>query len=134
MPKHNYQKDYKTWMGVKAGIHNENTIRSIKEGDVWWAAVGENVGTEIDGKNSRYSRPVVILRKHNNLTFTAVPLTSKKHTGTWYQDFIFQDKTQTAVLVQTRVMSVARPYTRIGRLSKGDLNKIKEAYIDLIRK
>lgn len=120
-------------MGVKAYINNSNAIRSIKDGDVWWAAVGENVGVEIDGKNSRYSRPIVILKKLNNLISIAVPLTTKEHNGTWYQKFTFQGKTQTAVLSQTRPISTARLYTRIGRLSRGDLRNLRSAYIRLFQ-
>ncbi|MBR2998318.1 type II toxin-antitoxin system PemK/MazF family toxin [Candidatus Saccharibacteria bacterium] len=126
-------KTYKQWMGVKAYINNSNAIRSIKDGDVWWAAVGENVGVEIDGKNSRYSRPIVILKKLNNLISIAVPLTTKEHNGTWYQKFTFQGKTQTAVLSQTRPISTARLYTRIGRLSRGDLRNLRSAYIRLFQ-
>ena len=77
-------KNYKQWMGRKTFINNKGVRRSFKEGDVWWAAVGENVGVEMDGKSKKYSRPVVILRKHSSLFFTAVPLSTQMHTGTWY--------------------------------------------------
>lgn len=44
---------------------------------MWWCAVGENVGVEIDGKSEKYSRPVIVLKKHTNRCFTGVPLTSQ---------------------------------------------------------
>ena len=37
MPKNNYQKDYREWMGVKAKIHNTDNFRKVNEGDVFWA-------------------------------------------------------------------------------------------------
>lgn len=125
-------KNYKQWMSKKSVINNKGVIRSFREGDVWWGAIGENVGVEIDGKSKRYSRPIVILKKHSRLLFMAVPLTSKQHNGTWYVPFIFQNKHQTAVLVQTKPMDVTRLYERIGKLSNADYQRIKEAYLKLL--
>lgn len=125
------EKDYKDWMGRKKLINNQGVMRSFKEGDVWWAALGENVGVEIDGKSAKYSRPIVILKKHSNLFFTAIPLTSQHHVGTWYRQFMFQGKIETAVLVQAKPMDVTRLYERMGELSKADYRKIKDAYLAL---
>jgi len=125
-------KDYKDWMRVKTLINNEAPIRSIKEGDVWWAAMGENVGVELDGKNEKYSRPVVVLKKHGKFCFTGVPLTSREHDGSWYVSFEFQMKKQTAVLLQTKLFDVRRLYERIGRVPNSDLKMILEHYIGLL--
>lgn len=127
----NVEKDYKKWMGVKAGINNVEPIRRVKTGEIWWAAVGENVGVEIDGKSEKYSRPVLVLKKHNSLCFTGIPLTSKIHRGTWYVNFEFRGKTQTAVLIQAKLVSNSRLYERIGEVSKGDYKRIRDRYIDL---
>ena len=117
-------KNYRQWMDAKSFINNKGIRRSFKEGDIWWAAVGENVGVEIDGKSKKYSRPILILKKHSNLFFTAVPLSTQIHTGTWYVQFVFREKIQTAVVVQSKPMDVSRLYERIGEVSKGDYNKI----------
>lgn len=127
-------KNYKKWMGVKATLNNKEEIRKINEGDVVWAAVGENIGTEIDGKSEKYSRPVIVLRKHSERCFTGIPLTSRPHKGSWYANFVFQDKEQTAVLVQTRLFDTARVYSWIGKLSNKDYDYISRRYIKLIRK
>ena len=126
-------KDYKKWMGKKSFINNKNPIRPFHQGEIWWAAVGENVGVEIDGKSEKYSRPIVVLRKHSNLFFTAIPLTSRRHEGSWYVDFIFQNKIQTAVLVQAKSMDATRLYERIGKLSKSDYEKIRDKYLGLFK-
>ena len=44
------EKHFNEWIVVKTFLHNKATIRDIKEGDVYWCAVGENVGVEINGK------------------------------------------------------------------------------------
>lgn len=92
-------KNYSEWMGIKSQINNNAPKRAFKEGEVWWSAVGENIGVEIDGKSKKYSRPVLIFKKHSSLFFTGIPLTSQSHDGSWYAKFEFQGKTEFAVLV-----------------------------------
>ena len=125
-------KNYQKWMCLKTRINNSAPIRSIKEGDIWWVAVGENVGVEIDGKNEKYSRPVIVLKKHGRLCFTGVPLTSQCHDGSWYISFEFQNKIQTAILIQTRLFDTRRLYERIGRMSRNDLKIVLDSYIRLL--
>lgn len=125
-------KNFSEWMRVKKRIDKENKIRTIKEGDVWWSSVGENVGNEICGKGNEYVRPVLVFRKLNRTTFWAIPLTSKMHKGTWYAHFEFNHKTQVAVVSQIRNMSVARLKRKVGQLSKGDYEKIFSAFEGLV--
>ena len=127
-------KDYKAWMKVKSIINNGDKCQRINEGDVVWTAIGENVGVEIDGKSEKYSRPVVVLKKHTGRCFTGIPLTSKSRVGTWYANFRFQGKDETAVLLQAKLFDTARVYSRIGRLSNADYKTILNKYIDLILK
>ena len=125
-------KNYKKWMGVKSKINNGGKIRRVNEGDVVWVAVGENVGVEIDGKSEKYSRPVIVLKKHSTQCFTGIPLTSQLHKGTWYTNFEFQGKEQTAVLVQTKLMDTRRVYSRMGELSRADYRKVFKSYIEFL--
>src|SRR5882762_10483545 len=53
------------------------------EGDIWWVHLGVNVGYEIDGKSSDFSRPVIILRKYNQYSFLALPLTTNARPNKW---------------------------------------------------
>ena len=88
---------------------------------------------KIDGQNDRFSRPVIVLRKHSERCFTGIPLTSKRHKGSWYVSFVFQNRIQTAVLVQARLMDAARVYSRMGELSKKDYMLILKAYVSFIK-
>ncbi len=60
-----------------------------------------------------------------------IPLTSQKHEGPWYTQFMFSNKNQYAALAQARVMSVYRLYDKIGTLAISDLNKIRTDFINL---
>lgn len=51
-------------------------IPKITEGEVWWVAIGENVGVEINGKSRYFSRPVIVFRKLSHLGFMGIPLST----------------------------------------------------------
>ena len=124
-------KRFDEWNRVKQSLHRLAKLPRISEGDVYWCGFGENVGVEINGKNSAFSRPVVVLRKLSQYSFLGVPLTSQKHIGTWYVNFDFLHKKEYAVLSQVRVLSVSRLYDKIGHLSANDLFKIRKGFDNL---
>ena len=124
-------KKFFEWIEIKEDIHFEGVERSIREGEVWWCALGENVGVEINGKNEEFSRPVVIMKKLSKYGFMGVPLTSQKHKGSWYVPFTFKNWREYAVLAQARVMSVYRLYDKMGTLPMSDLEKIRRGFVRL---
>lgn len=122
------EKRFKEWIEVKEAKHFENVSRTINEGEVWWCAVGENVGIEINGKSDTFARPVLILKKLSRQGFLGVPLTSQKHTGSWYAEFEFKDKRQYAALCQIRVLSTSRLYKKMGMVPKSDLEIVQNGF------
>lgn len=124
-------KRFDEWIILKSRIHFGNTARTIREGEIWWCALGENVGIEINGKSDTFARPVLILRKLSNQGFLGVPLTSQKHEGSWYAKFEFKNKIQYAALCQIRVFSTSRLYKKIGMVPTTDLNIVRDAFKNL---
>ena len=118
------------WLPVKENKHNVSfqKIPKVTDGEIWWAAVGENVGIEINGKSEYFSRPVLVFRKLSHLGFMGVPLTTQEHDGSWYVDFVFQGKKIYAAISQARVFSTARIYSRIGQIAEDDMAKIKDGF------
>lgn len=45
------EKHWQDWILLKATRHDANQVRTITEGEIWWCAVGENIGIEINGKS-----------------------------------------------------------------------------------
>lgn len=125
--------DFDDWIGVKRKVHVSNKVPTINEGEIWWCAMGRNVGVEINGKSTRFSRPVLILKKLSKQGFLGVPLTSQDKTGSWYVSFIFQDKKQTAALCQIRVLSASRLYNNMGTVPETDFSLVKNAFLKLYR-
>lgn len=121
-------KRFGDWVELKEDLHNVGRVPAVKDGEVWWCAMGENVGVEINGKSSTFARPVLIFKRLSRYGFMGVPLTSQAHEGSWYVPFVFQEKDQIAVLAQARVMSVSRLYRRMGTLPNSDLELIKDGF------
>jgi mRNA interferase MazF len=48
----------------------------FREGEVWWVRLGKNIGYEANGKSREFTRPVIILKKYNQYSFLALPLTT----------------------------------------------------------
>ena len=124
------------WNVAKEDFHflSENKIQRVRNGEIWWVGIGENVGVEINGKSEYFSRPVLVLKKLSRYGFMGVPLTSQPHKGSWYVPFRFQERVEIAVLSQVRVFSVTRLYRRIGQVPDSDLEKVREGFLNLYSK
>ena len=79
------EKDFDRWNKVKKAINATGKVGRLyfHEGDIWWVHLGVNVGYEIDGKSSDFSRPVIILRKYNQYSFLALSLTTNARPNTF---------------------------------------------------
>jgi mRNA interferase MazF len=79
------QKDFDRWNKLKKAINasHENERVYFHEGDIWWARVGVNIGFQIDGKHRQFARPVIVLKKYNQYSFLALPLTTAVHSNRW---------------------------------------------------
>jgi len=127
------EKRFDEWIDLKSDLHKLKFIRSIHEGEVWWCAMGENVGVEINGKNAAFARPAIILKKFGRLGFMAIPLTSQPHEGSWYAHFRFQGKDEWAVLSQARFLSISRIFRRMGAVDDEDWRLIKRGFLELYK-
>lgn len=55
--------EFSKWNDVKTSLELNARKPKISQGQIWWTGVGKNVGSEINGKNERFSRPVLIYKK-----------------------------------------------------------------------
>lgn len=125
------REQFKIWIGLKESLHNMGRLRTIHEGDIWWCAMGENIGIEINGKNEVFSCSVLVFKRLSRYGFMDIPLTSQHHIGNWYVPFVFKDRLEVAVLAQARVMSVARLYKRMGTIPDSDFETVRQGFAKL---
>ena len=120
-------KNYHLWMKVKARLHNEVVeYAPYREGEVYWFCIGDNIGTEEDGKNEVFSRPVVIVRGFSRTLVWGVPLSHTKNTGPYYHEFEFKGEISNALLSQLRSFDLARATSDcIGVVKRKELSVIR---------
>lgn len=124
------QKDFDGWGVQKQKIHFEGEAPFCHEREVWWCALGTNVGFEQDGTGKNYDRPVVILKGFNKHVFFCVALTGRKREGAFYLYLgSIEDRDSSAVLSQVRLCDSKRLVRKIGTLDEGVFQKLQKALI-----
>ncbi len=97
------EKDFDQWNEKKKTINFYTNFPLFQVGQLWWAYLGKNIATEIDGKGENYSRPVIIIQKVYTDACLVIPLTSSCRTGDYYVSFEDNNgREQCACLAQTR--------------------------------
>lgn len=122
-------KRFLDWIQLKEQLHLiDKRSPLVRERDIWWMSFGENIGSEINGKNKLFSRPGLIIKKLSHGFFMVAPTTTQPHEGTWYVKISYADKNMWACLHQIRTIDYRRLSSQIGQLDMGDFATVKEAF------
>ena len=124
-------KDFDNWNIIKKKTEDKNRP-NIKTGEIYWCRFGINIGTEYDGKNDKFLRPVIIIKKYSNETILILPLTTKLHTGDWYFNINIKNIPAQIVLNQSKTIDSKRLENKILSLPKNKLKEIINAFTGLI--
>lgn len=129
-----YLKDFDTWNVKKKRVNsrNEDSV-FVQPREVWWTAVGVNVGTEIDGKHGNFERPVLIFRKLGRKQFLGVPLTSRPNRGPLFVRVSYGDEYGFACLSQLKTFSHKRLLRKMGVMKQRDYKTVVEKMVSLCR-
>jgi mRNA interferase MazF len=131
------QKDFDTWNDKKKKINDDPNHRVFFHNrELWFAYLGANVGFEQDGRGADFLRPVLVLRKFNNVIFWALPLTKtwKPH-NPYYACFHYVAfpeiesaplLSSTAILSQLRLVDARRLRYKIGTVHADEFGTLKE--------
>jgi mRNA interferase MazF len=125
-------KRFLEWMGLKEKLHRNNAVPPlVRERDLWWISLGENIGSEINGKSRLFSRPGLILKKLSHSLFLIAPTTSQPREGTWYVKIVQEGKSMRVCLHQIRVVDYRRLSNRLGVMDEEDFKRCKGAFLKL---
>ncbi len=122
------------WTKKKLEHHCLEKEIYFREKEVWWVALGKNIGFEVDGKHYLFERPVLILKKYSKDMCFILPLTSKiKPDNPWYQILInISGGISSINLSQGRTISRKRFLRKMGVMDKKEyeivLRKFKEQF------
>lgn len=126
-------KNFDQWNTLKKCLDAENTIPFFKEREVWWGSIGINIGHEENGKNEKFNRPILILKKFNNRLFWGIPLTKQLKKNKHYFEFVFKDENQCAMLTQIRLWDANRLTSRMGRIGSAEFLQIRDAIKEYLK-
>jgi mRNA interferase MazF len=128
-----YIKNFDAWNIHKKSVdQTESKKLHFKERDVWWASVGINIGSEIDGKNELFERPVLVVKKLHGTKLFGIPLTTKTKVGSYFVSIRYGATDGVAVLVDSKVLSSKRLIRKIGKISIEDFKKVKEGLKEML--
>ncbi len=123
-------KDFDKWNKTKKELENKDISKiffNVKE--VWWCSIGINIGSEENGKNENFERPVLIIKKYNKEFFKAIPLSSIiKEDNKFYLRFNMNNIDGSLILSQARSLSSKRLIRKIIKIDKIEFLRIKEIY------
>ncbi|MBU0766872.1 type II toxin-antitoxin system PemK/MazF family toxin [Patescibacteria group bacterium] len=127
-----YIKQFLKWIGLKEKLHDkQHKTPLVSEGEIWWASVGENIGSEINGKSDLFSRPVIIYKKLAHDFYFVIPTTSQQKAGSWFVNFKQHGKDTTACLHQARSIDYRRLSNKLGELDNSDFERVKTGFVNL---
>lgn len=120
-------RQFLDWTKLKIMIHLSGDIEFyFREREIWWASLGINIGHEQDGKNNKFERPVLILKKFNRHVLWILPFTNKTKLGKYYYQTKYQDRDYWIILSQLRLISSKRLTRKIRTLPKNEYFQVKQ--------
>lgn len=128
-----YQKDFLGWAKVAEEVEKRERRLEVKSGAIYWANLGENVGSELVGKGRDFARPVLILAQFNLRMVLVVPITSRAHDQRGYHEIVVAGKLERLALEQTRPIDVLRIGDFLDEVAPNELEKIRKHWIKLMK-
>lgn len=127
-------KNFDAWNSRKKRVHGSEQPRRFffRNREVWWCALGLNVGVETDGKSDLFVRPVLIVRRFNEEMFWGVPLTTKSKEGFFVFPVMHAAGQSFAILNQLRNISSKRLVSRIGVIPSEQFVEIRNKLISFL--
>ncbi|MFK5975306.1 MAG: type II toxin-antitoxin system PemK/MazF family toxin [Sulfurovum sp.] len=126
-------ENFDRWNGIKKSTEKEkNNIKlGIRPRDIFWAKIGQNIGTEEYGKNKNFSRPLIVIRKLTSDLFIGIPVTSTIKNNDYFHSFEYENRangvvTNSAMILQVKTYSIKRLMNKAGVINKNDFAEIIE--------
>ena len=124
------QRDFDQWNTIKKTSDTADEERpdpSIAKAEIWSVRLGKNIGYEMNGKDREFTRPVIILKKYNQYSFLAAPLTTAAKPNPYRLPIgIIHGKQAFATLSQLRNIDSKRLVKKIAVVPEDALDVIKK--------
>ena len=117
------------WHEIKKYTEQNKRKLGIRSREIYWAKIGQNIGSEEYGKDKNFARPVIVLRKITSDLFVGIPLTSTIKNNDYFHKFEYINKQNgltknSAMILQLKVFSIKRLMNKVGTVNINDFQKI----------
>jgi mRNA-degrading endonuclease toxin of MazEF toxin-antitoxin module len=126
-------KKFIGWIYNKIYIHSRTRVALVKEGEVYWCTLGENIGDEENGKGEDFRRPVLIFKKFNNNIFWGIPMSTKIKNNKYYVKVLLKNVEQSVMISQLRILDTKRLDEKMGYISYVEFLRVEESIINIIK-
>lgn len=129
-----YVKDFDNWILKKKSINSRSEQPFFREREIWWCSLGCNIGSEEDGKNAEFERPVVVFRIFGKDILWIIPITTQldRTDSRLTYTFVCGGIKQTADISQIRLVSSKRLLRYMELISFEDFQIIRNRLRDLV--
>jgi mRNA interferase MazF len=126
-------KDFDGWNSRKKNLERKSFYKFYKEREIWWCALGLNVGFEVDGKSKEFLRPVLIIKGLSRETCLIAPLTTSKRSNPLRINIgNMTGKEAQVSLSQIRVIDIKRLVEKIVIIDQEKFLLIKKSLRDFL--
>jgi mRNA interferase MazF len=120
-------KDFDGWNEAKKQIDRLPFTNYVHIREVWWCALGVNIGREENGSKGFFERPVLIVNKFNRDMVLVIPLTTSLKRTPYHIVVPHSGGEAAAVLSQLRLVSTKRLKRRMFRIPDPLFDEIRSA-------
>jgi mRNA interferase MazF len=127
------KKDFDRWNNSKKKINQKSHVVNFHEREIWWCAIGLNIGSEQDSDSGDFSRPVIIVKKFTERIFWGVPLTTTIVTGSSFRiPFNLNGIKNDMLVMQMRTFDKSRLVRRMGTLGEPEFARLCETISNVL--
>lgn len=126
---------YDAWNTEKKALSRTASSPPLfKEREIWWCALGVNVGMEQNGDTASHEgrpptfrRPVLVIKKLSHDRAVVLPLTTQGRDSTWFFEITVSGRRSWVLLNQIRMVSALRFSKRQAVLPEPEFLVVKAA-------
>ena len=129
---------FEKWNILKQKSNFDKKIIGIKERDILFVKMGQNIGYEQDGKGEEFLRPVIVFKKFNRNMFLGIALTTQKKENKYHFEFSYVNKSKksiinSAILSQVKMYDTKRVKYKSGMINIEDFKVMYEKFISVTK-
>ncbi len=118
--------DFNWWNFIKKELNfRKKLVCHPKNGEIWYAHLGLNIGFEQNGKGKNFIRPVLILKVYNIGLCLVMPLTSERKSKKYHIPITHNKRLSYGMITQTKIISIKRIVNRRSK-TIGNFDEIKK--------